>query len=141
MNTPSRLVHDYCIQKGFSERVRTGGLDYLVDGWRLTVAAVIEGYSCLFDEYLNDMDSRRIIDELKPLADDRERRMLVAFLPALDEAFFKSTYSTDSCIWGADVATRCGYRPDQDWCYYRVPKNLSRVEDPERWPRSIDRNG
>ena len=104
-------------------------------GWQRTVGDVVEGFTGLFDEYLNDMDRRRIIDELLPLADDTERRMVAASLPALDDDFFKATLLTSSCIWGEDVAEKHEYHPGHDWWYYRIPSNLGRVEDPDAWPK------
>jgi hypothetical protein len=135
MNAPSPTVRQYCTQNDLSERVCSGGIEYLVDNWQRIVTGIVDGYTGLFDEYLNDMDSRRIIYELVPLADEIERGIVAASLPALDGDFFKSTRSTNSCIWGEDVAAKSGYRPDRDWWYYRVPTNLSRVEDPDAWPR------
>jgi hypothetical protein len=40
------------------------------------------------------MDGRRIIEELLPLADDIERRIVAAPLPELDDGFLKATIPT-----------------------------------------------
>jgi hypothetical protein len=136
MDNPSPAIREYCTRHGFSERVRDGGLDYLLHGWQLTVSDVVEGYTGLFDEYLNDMDGRRIIDELLPLEDATELRKVEASLPALDDGFIKATLPTSSCIWSEDVAQKHKYQPGRDWWYYRIPSNLGRVEDPDAWPRA-----
>jgi hypothetical protein len=107
----------------------------LVASWQKVVAAICAGYNGLFDEYLNDMDGRRIIAELRPLASDSERTQVAALLPSLDAQFLEATRPTDSCIWGEHNAAKYGYRSDQDWWYYRIPANLSRVEDPGQWPK------
>jgi hypothetical protein len=83
----------------------------------------------------NDMDGRRIIEELLPLADDTERRMVASSLPALDDGFLNATLPTSSCIWGEDVAEKHNYIPGRDWWYYRIPSNLARAEDPDAWPK------
>jgi hypothetical protein len=135
MNDPSPAIREYCTLHGFSKRVCDGGLEYLMHDWQRTVGDVVGGFTGLFDEYLNDMDGRRIIDELLPLADDTERRMVASSLPALDDGFLNATLPTSSCIWGEDVAEKHNYIPGRDWWYYRVPSNLGRVEDPDAWPK------
>lgn len=132
----SPSVKQYCAQQGFSSRVCEGGLDYLLAGWEQVVAEVVAGYYALFDEYLNDMDKRRIIAELLPLVSDNERTQILAQLSVLDAQFLAVTRSTDLCLWGEDNAAKYSYRPDRDWWYYRVPTNLSRVLDPENWPQT-----
>ena len=131
---PSPAVSRYCDQRGFSSRVRDGGFGYLLDRWTKIVAEVEAGYRSLFDEYLNDMDARRIIDELTTRASDDEWAEVEAVLPSLDARFHAATRPVDSCIWGEHNAAKHAYRADRDWWYYRVPKNLDRVSDSDRWP-------
>ena len=107
----------------------------------MTVQEVVGGYTASFDEYLNDIDGRRIIDELLPLADATERAMVEASLPALDGSFIKATLPTSSCIWGEDVAQEHKYQPGRDWWYYRIPSNLDHVEDIDAWPKQAAENG
>ena len=51
------------------------------------MAHVEEGYHGISEEYLNDMDARRIMSELLPIASDEERARAEAAAPALDERF------------------------------------------------------
>jgi hypothetical protein len=141
MKNPSPAIRQYCTEHGFSEMVREGGLDYLLEGWRMTVSEVVEGYTGLFDEYLNEMDGRKIIDELLPLADVKERETVEAFLPSLDDRFIQATLPTDSFIWGENVAQKHDYQPGRDWWYYRIPSNLDHVEDIDAWPKQAAENG
>jgi hypothetical protein len=67
---------------------------------------------------------------------DSERIQVEAVLPQLDSQFVEATRSIDSCIWGEENAGEYGYRPDQDWWYFRIPVNLNHVEDPGSWPGS-----
>jgi len=96
------------------------------------VAHVEEGYNGIFEEYLNDMDARRITNELLPIASDEERARAEAVVPGLDERFFKVTVPVDSCIWGGKIAANYGYRPDRDWWYYRLPIDVSRASGFDR---------
>jgi hypothetical protein len=131
---PSPEVRRHCEDCGFSSRVCEGGFDYLLDRWTKIVAAVEEGHSLYFDEYLNDMDARKIIDELGTVASDGEWAAVEAVLPSLDARFLSATRPVDTCIWGERNVAKYGHRPDRDWWYYRVPLDLSRVGDRERWP-------
>jgi hypothetical protein len=107
---------------------------YLLVVWEHVVGEVNDGYRALFDEYLDDMDGRRIIDELLILVDDAERAELEVSLAALDDRFFKATDPVDSCIWGEAAAAKQGYERNRNWWYFRIPTNLSSVEDRDEWP-------
>lgn len=131
---PSPDVSRYCEQRGFSSRVREGGFGYLLDRWTKIVAEVETGYRGLFDEYLNDMDAREILDELATYASDGEWAEVEARLPSLDDRFRAATRPVDLCIRGERNAAKHGYRPDPDWWYFRVPTNLERVADRRRRP-------
>lgn len=131
---PSPEVSRYCEQRGFSSRVREGGFGYLLDRWTKIVAEIEAGYDGLFDEFLNDMDARKIIDELATHASDEEWDLVDAVLPSLDARFFAATRPVETCIWGERNLTKYHYRTDHDWWYYRVPVDLSRVCDRGRSP-------
>lgn len=72
-------------------RVREGGFGYLLDSWAKIVAEIETGYHGLFDEFLNDMDARKIIDELATHASDEKWEAVEAVLPSLDARFFAAT--------------------------------------------------
>lgn len=132
---PSPPVREYCTRSGFSEPVCRGGMGYLVESWRQTTDQIFKGYQGLFDEYLNDMDARRIISELMPIASETERTILLNPLSVLDDYFRESTQPSEACIWGDDQAAKHGYLPSRDWWYYRVPRVLDFVGDRDTWPR------
>jgi hypothetical protein len=131
---PSPDVSRHCEQRGFSSGVREGGFGYLLDRWTKIVAEIETGYRGLFDEYLDDMDARRIIDELATHASEEEWAEVEAMLPSLDARFHAVTRPVEVCIWGEHNAAKHGYRADRDWWYFRVPSNLERARDRGRWP-------
>jgi len=131
---PSSSIREYCERNGFSERVLHGGIDYLVESWRQTTDQIFKGYRGLFDEYLNDMDTRRIISELMPIATDTERTRNLRPVSVLDGYFREATRPSKACIWGDDQAAKHGYDPDRHWWYYRIPRILDFVEDRDSWP-------
>lgn len=138
MSKPSDAVVEFCKQRGYSERVCAGGLDYLLKTWDRVVRDILAGYKRLFDEFLNDMDCRMIINELLPIATDAERDAVLLPLSSLDRSFHEATVMSSSCIWGDDNAAKCGWTSSKDWWYYRVPRTLDFVEDVEAWPSMKD---
>lgn len=134
MTEPSQAVREYCKRSGFSDQVCRGGLDYLLGSWRRTVDEIVEGYRGLFDEFLNDMDGRRIISELMPIATEVERSRTIDQLSRLDNSFLDATLEYEACIWGDDQAAKRRYNRERDWWYYRRPKVLDFVEDRDAWP-------
>jgi hypothetical protein len=134
MSSPSPKVRQFCLEQGFSDRVREGGFEYLLQGWENTVAEVESGYRALFDEYLNDVDGRHITSRLLLLADGNEREMIQSKLPQIDNKFFEATVPTGTCIWGDEAAAREGLDQQRHWWYFRVPQKLDCVEDLENWP-------
>lgn len=133
-NPPSPPVRELATERGYSSNVCDGGFEYLLRRWKGTVGLIEAGYTRLIDEYLNDMDARRIINELLPVATVRERQEVEAVLPQLDARFFAATRPVATCIWGEANAAKRGYDERRDWWYYRVPIRLDRVRDPELWP-------
>src|SRR4051794_25739360 len=118
---PSSDVSRYCEQRGFSFHVRDGGFGYLLDCWTKVVGEVETGYRGVFDGFLNDVDTRKIIAELATYASDEEWAAVEAELAALDGRFIAATRPVERCIWGEHNAAKHGYRPDCDWWYYHVP--------------------
>jgi hypothetical protein len=115
-------MRDYCRQRGFADAVVEGGLDYLIPKWERTVQKVVDGYQLYVDNYLNDMDGRRIIREIWPLASDEESRVYQDRLIEADRRFVEATDAVPHCLWGAKNEGKRGYTPEVDWYYYRVPK-------------------
>ena len=131
---PSAQLRRHLEKRKAGKCLREGGFDFLVEHWRLTGTLLQKGYPRLFDEYLNDLDTRQIIDDLATYASDEEWADVEAVLPSLDERFAGLTRRVDYCVWGEHNAVKHGWRPDRNWWYYRLPMDASRVLDPERWP-------
>ena len=74
-------------------------------------------------EYLNNMDTRKIINEVWSLASDEQIDQYQERLKAADEVYFDSTVPSEECIWGSQNAAKYGYIQEVDWWYYHVPIN------------------
>jgi hypothetical protein len=131
---PSPDVRRYSEARRFSRNIREGGFDYLLRRWTNIVAAVEAGYRLTFYEYLNDLDARRIIDELATHASDEEWAEVEAALPSLDERFRKATQPVNASLYGGSDEQKSKYHPDRDWYYFRESVDLSHVRDRVRWP-------
>lgn len=97
-----------------------------IERWAKVAAQVERGYSLTFDDYLNDLDGRRLIDER--VADVRGTlhgavpEAIITALNKADEQFRQATVATNENVWGAENAAENNWRPDREWYYYRVPK-------------------
>lgn len=110
-----------------------------VTRWTACVQGIAEGQSryVYYDEYLNDMDTRRntgnALELHRASADPNIIAQLEKELKEADAALLTCTEETVSCIWRDEVAERRGWCREVEWFYYRRPK--IRLEgDSDLWP-------
>lgn len=108
---------------------RWHALREMVEQWTDTVSQVERGYSLTFDDYLNDLDLRRLIDEsLQTVDDARKGRVPKSITDALataDERFRCATVASDVNVWGAENERDSGWSAEREWYYYRRPEGLA----------------
>src|SRR5687768_3385360 len=121
MNDP---VKAFCLQKGYAQHVVEGGLDYLISSWEKTSTETASDYSLGFDDFLNDMDGRRILGEVLQVATEKQKRSIESRLKKADELFFASTVESAACIWGKANEEQLGYSREENWYYYRIPISM-----------------
>lgn len=61
-------IREHCLRQGYSKPVIHGGLERLVGQWEAVAASLAAQESQYYYDYLNDMDGRRILAEVLPLA-------------------------------------------------------------------------
>ena len=107
-------------QREVDSLVIEGGLDDLVSGWK-RLASQVEGGSerWMWEEWLNDLDGREIIQDL--LDHVPESRTALGAVERADERFAASTIATDQCVWGDGTAARRGWTREKNWWYWRDP--------------------
>ena len=88
--------------------------------WDRIVVQVEAGYRFDLDDWLNDMDLRRTIDEA--MAGRPPDATLADRLAAADRRFRDATVAAGKCLWGAAVAAREGWHADRQWWYFRKPR-------------------
>jgi hypothetical protein len=83
--------------------------------WARTVEDVERGYPLTFDDYLNDLDLRRTLDEV-----ELTREQMVT-LAAADTRFQNASYPAGACVWGEENAAAEGWTAEAQWYYWRLP--------------------
>jgi len=117
----SDIVQDYLRRRNYADHVVRGGLDWLVHSWEHVVASVVAGEAQYRDDYMNDMDGRRILEEALGIAPPAERKMWLPRVRAADERIRPHLISCEECLWGDENATKYGYTREHDWWYYHRP--------------------
>jgi hypothetical protein len=116
------VVREYLRSKDYADHVIRGGLEGLVRMWEHTVESVATGVAQDRDEYLNDMDGRRILEEALAIAPVEGRALWVERVQAADVKIRPHLKPSQECLWGDDNARKYGDSRERDWWYYYEPK-------------------
>jgi hypothetical protein len=125
----SDTVRDYLKSKGYAAHVVRGGLNRLVEDWEQIVNSIMRGEAQEYYEYLNDMDSRCILEEALMIAPAELANKFRKRVADADQRVQAYLEETDDCIWGAEVAAKRGYTREGEWWYFHRPRNID-----ESWP-------
>jgi hypothetical protein len=112
-------VKDYLSSDLYSKRLRDGGIEYLIRLWELTSEQVPFNDRYLLDEYLSDLMSREVLDELFEHCEVDES--IYGRCCRADSLFQKKTIKVPECLVNVE---RLGQRVsdvEKCWYYYRVP--------------------
>jgi hypothetical protein len=124
MSASDGSVADFLRARGCSAHVVDGGLAGLLARWAATVEELGAGYRWTFDDYLNDVDARQILEEALAHAGDEERAAYAAALAVLDERADAWLSAPAECLWGDAAARANGWSPERQWWYFRRPLEL-----------------
>lgn len=112
-------------------RINVQALTELIGQWTQIAAHMERGYTLTFDDYLNDLDLRRLIDErvreLNAGEPEQASHHLAQHLPehlaealsAADAVFMNATEPSAENVWGEENALAEGWTPEREWFYYR----------------------
>jgi hypothetical protein len=120
----SETIRRYCQERGYSEQVSKMNLDAQVCRWEKYVESLLgqkSSYSSYFYDFLNDMDSRRILSECLSLFPIEKTRQYYDRLVKADSLFKANTIQTKDCIWGKKNVRKYGYDEYEHWYYFRRP--------------------
>jgi hypothetical protein len=115
--------------KDCADFVVKDGLNYLIPTWKEFAESVDKNDGSIIYEYLNDLDTRNIIDRILPFVADEERNKIVAELEQYDKNFISKTFATKECLWGQENEIKNGYTRQKNFYYYRAPQYLIDAEN------------
>ncbi|MCX5835002.1 MAG: hypothetical protein NTV99_10935 [Deltaproteobacteria bacterium] len=127
-------VSDFLKGRGCPVHVLRGGLNGLIESWKITIESVAKGYSLGLDDYLNDMDGRQLIEEALGIAPDKEKKKYADRLRQADACMKKLVVPAGRCLWGDEVAEAEGWSAGKNWWYFMKPLKagpelLTEIED------------
>ncbi|NOT60860.1 MAG: hypothetical protein HOP19_11630 [Acidobacteria bacterium] len=122
MNT-QEAVRDYLSERGCAMAVIEGGVPGLLEQWEALIAAVEEGYGLGLDDYLNELDVRQLLADVIANVPKAETQAFTDQLQRADEQFQALTHPTEACLWGEEVAAEEGWSSQNNFWYYRRPRN------------------
>lgn len=122
---PDDRIDAWLRARGASGALVGLGLEGLVREWEATVASIAAGYRLTWDDYVNDLDLRQIVEELLSAEPDT-RGPLLRRLRAADATLREATLPSATCVWGEDVAARHRWNPRRSWWYWAVPRRAGR---------------
>lgn len=106
--------------RGVPDHVVDGGLDGLITAWETTAAAIAAGYDLSLDDYLNDLDTRQILEGVLASIPEPDGP-LIARLRAADGRVRAATTPGRGCLWGAGASP--GWTERRNWWYFVLPRN------------------
>lgn len=76
------------------------------------------------DEWLNELDGRRIIDEILIILSDSDRIKITEIVKEIDSKFIEQTFEINECAWNEKVEKENEYDRQKNWYYYRITQNV-----------------
>ena len=124
-------MRDFIRRQGWAPHILRNGLDYLILRWGKIVSNVVDGKPQYYYDYLNDMDTRRILGEILDRFPNEIKSEDVQRVQDLDANIRKVLVPTKSCIWGENTAQKRNYTADIHWYYYHYPPVIDNSWDGE----------
>jgi hypothetical protein len=119
-------VEKFISMKGYSDNVKKGGLPFLLGKWKWVNERIPFSERYTFDEYLADLQTRDVIQEILMNCDVDDR--LKEEFYDIDKIFKSKTIALKRNLWSKDIPEN-----EHNWYYFRVPhermKNWKILED------------
>ena len=126
------VVREYCRRREFGHPIVYGTFDCLLKGWERTVNSIVSGkFHFSFDEYLNNMDGRKILEELIEVANNTLPAEIKEQMWQLDCKIRKSLQRSSVCIWGTKNSLKYGYSSQKHWYYFMLPRLTAEKWEPK----------
>lgn len=95
-------------------------LNKQIEDWWRTVTKRIYDSNYLWEEYLNDLDGRDIIEQVLPHLDKKSKESVLPILKQIDDEFIANTKDS-KCVWGEINEKDNNWNKKSHWYYYRLP--------------------
>ncbi len=113
-------VDEYIKKSKYSSEVKKGGINYLLDRWDSTCNGLPFNDRYQFDEYLNDLSTRDIIDEI--IDNCSISQEFIEKISFIDTIFKEKTVLVEECLWGIRIETKLLYNNVKNWYFFRIPE-------------------
>ena len=111
------------ILKDKADFVKQNGLNYLIPNWKIFTYNYA-GNEESIDEWLNELDGRKIIDEILNILSDSDKIKITEILKEIDSKFIDQTFEINECAWNEKVEKDNQYNRQKNWYYYRMNQNV-----------------
>ena len=117
----SDRVREWLRERGAPYSIVANGLQGLVDNWERIVALIEQGYPHSLDDYLNDMDSRQLLENAVEIAPD-DAAAFRSRVAEADRRARQHLMPAGRCLWGQIVADEEGWVEARQWWYFARPR-------------------
>jgi hypothetical protein len=116
-------IDEFIKNSNYSKKIKKGGIVFLLDRWQEIIKDIPYNVDYQFDEYLNDISIRNIIQNIQENCFLNVG--LTKRLYELDNCFKEKTIAIDNCLWGIGEIKQ-KYNKIQHWYYFRIPRESIR---------------
>jgi len=113
--------------KGKADFVQRDGLNYLIPNWQRFADEYADTEDLIY-EWLNDLDTRKIIDEIIEILPDSEKKQIEFELKPIDEKVIEKTFEINECVWGSAIENENKYDRNKNWYCYRMNQRIFESE-------------
>ncbi|HEX8547989.1 MAG TPA: hypothetical protein VF691_13595 [Cytophagaceae bacterium] len=104
------------------------GLNYLIPNWKRFAEKYADTEDLIY-EWLNDLATREIIDQVLNILSDEERAKIEKVIDPIDKIVFDKTFEIMECVWGPFVEKDKMYNREKHWYFYRVNQDIFDSEE------------
>lgn len=121
-NSPRDPVREFLRRSGAPSGIVAQGFRGLVEHWEAVVERIVGGNDQGLDDYLNDMDTRQLLENARELVPAEIEAMFADRIAGADLRLRRQLVPAGRCLWGAIVAADEGWREDRNWWYFERPR-------------------
>lgn len=122
----SDSIREYLQSKQYAKHVADGGLEALLGRWEWLVNSVAHGDEWGYEDWVNEMDGRRILEEALALLPLEEQTSTKAHVAELDERLKSCLIPVSDGIIDSKEINQYGYTSERDWWYFNFPPNMEK---------------